>query len=634
MKFKIFFLIIITINFFSCSSPIIRNGNWINTNIAGNYLEEKPSVKDDFYQAINYEHFINAKENNEYTGMGYNEINNIISENLRQLNEENNLDLLNEKKKFVDLYRMMINWKDRDFKGIEPILPIIKKIQSIRTLDEISELLKDDEARLFFPLKVNLRNSDGLNHIPEIEISYLFNQEVDCYFDFYKYLLSRIGYTEKVIQELIINAYNFENQYSVNLKKGNVSYSRLLYANQIDKEYKNLPLKDYLYYSGIPDLCYKIKKSDEMKSLDAIFTENNIESVKSLWICKVLINSAALLDSETFNQYMILNEKLYGQGFSKYDDTIPVKILNTYVPEFLGKIWCTEFCSEELFRDVENLALEILEKYKQIISEWAWLNTGSRYNLIELLNKTKVIAGHSSFYDYSNLELTENLYSSIMSIIIYEKKLYAKKCYLDFDKYEWTVAPQVFNAFYNGANNSINIHAGYIYGIKYNSQLSIEEKYATLGYVIAHEISHVFSLPDENGVIYQRLNKTDHEELEKKLNLLADYFSTFEIVDGIKCNGTLCKGEIGADLFGLNAVINLAKTNKSFDYELFFLTLAEEYYYVTSEQIMVINNDRDTHPPHYLRVNAIIQQFDEFYETYNIKWWNGMYLSHKKRMRF
>ena len=139
---------------------------------------------------------------------------------------------------------------------------------------------------------------------------------------------------------------------------------------------------------------------------------------------------------------------------------------------------------------------------------------------------------------------------------------------------------------------------------------------------------------DENGVIYQRLNKTDHEELEKKLNLLADYFSTFEIVDGIKCNGTLCKGEIGADLFGLNAVINLAKTNKSFDYELFFLTLAEEYYYVTSEQIMVINNDRDTHPPHYLRVNAIIQQFDEFYETYNIKWWNGMYLSHKKRMRF
>ena len=86
---------------------------------------------------------------------------------------------------------------------------------------------------------------------------------------------------------------------------------------------------------------------------------------------------------------------------------------------------------------------------------------------IDTLNKTKVIAGHSSFYDYSNLELTENLYSSIMSIIIYEKKLYAKKCYLDFDKYEWTVAPQVFNAFYNGANNSINIHAGYIYGIKY-----------------------------------------------------------------------------------------------------------------------------------------------------------------------
>ncbi len=628
MKRRIYFFLILVIILFSNSCS--NKTQWLNTNIERNVLPKKPSEKDDFYQAINYECFINSTENN----VGVDSLNKIILDNLRQLNEDYNIGLSTEKKTLIDLYRMSIDWKSRDLNGINSIIPIIKTIQSIRTLEEINELLKDDEARLFFPLKLNLRNSDGLNHIPEVEIVYLFSKEVDCYFDFYKYLLGRLGYTENTIQELVINAYNFENQYSEKLKKENVYDSRLIYANQINIEYKNLPLKDYLYNSGIPDLCYKIKFSDEMKILDSIFTENNIESIKALWICKLLMNSAALLDSETFNQYMSLNEKLYGQSFSIYDEDISVKILNTYVPEFLGKIWCSEFCSEDVFKDVKNLAEKILEQYKKIISGWTWLNIGSKYNLIELLNQTKVITGHSGFNDYSNLELTGNFYSSIMNVIIYEKKLYARKCYLDLDKYEWTLAPQVFNAFYNGANNSINIHAGYIYGLNYNSQLSVEEKYATLGYVIAHEISHVFSLPGENGVIYQRLNKTDHEELEKRLNLLADYFSTFNIIDDVKCNGTLCKGEIGADVFGLNAVINLARENKNFDYKLFFKTIAAENFFVTSEQIIRINNEKDTHPPYYLRVNAIVQQFDEFYEAYNIKKWNGMYLSPKKRMRF
>ena len=114
---------------------------------------------------------------------------------------------------------------------------------------------------------------------------------------------------------------------------------------------------------------------------------------------------------------------------------------------------------------------------------------------------------------------------------------------------------------------------------------------------------------------------------------LSNYFSTFEILDGIKCNGSLCKSEIGADFFGLNVILKLAKGYKDFDYKLLFKTIAENNFYTTSEQIIRINHIKDFHPPNYLRVNAIVQQFDEFYEAYNIKWWDGMYLAPKKRIR-
>ena len=116
--------IIIELLFF-CSITGCSNKGWLNTNIKGNVLQNKPSVKDDFYQAINYEYCINAKENKEYIGGGYNEIIKIITENLSQLNEEYNTDLLTEKNNFIALYRMTIDWKSRDLNGIKPIIPVM-----------------------------------------------------------------------------------------------------------------------------------------------------------------------------------------------------------------------------------------------------------------------------------------------------------------------------------------------------------------------------------------------------------------------------------------------------------------------------------------------------------------------------
>ncbi len=40
----------------------------------------------------------------------------------------------------------------------------------------------------------------------------------------------------------------------------------------------------------------------------------------------------------------------------------------------------------------------------------------------------------------------------------------------------------------------------------------------------------------------------------------------------------------------------------------------------------------EAHPAVYLRVNSVIQQFDEFYETYDIKEGDMMYLSPEDRI--
>ena len=97
-------------------------------------------------------------------------------------------------------------------------------------------------------------------------------------------------------------------------------------------------------------------------------------------------------------------------------------------------------------------------------------------------------------------------------------------------------------------------------------------------------------------------------------------------------NGTLVQGEAIADMAGMKAMLRLAKTIPGFDYKKFFESFASNWrgiYPVEFEQFL---NYNDPHPKFYQRTNVTVQQFDEFYETYDIKPGDNMYLAPEERI--
>ena len=213
----------------------------------------------------------------------------------------------------------------------------------------------------------------------------------------------------------------------------------------------------------------------------------------------------------------------------------------------------------------------------------------------------------------------------------YEKKIQAKKCYKDVDKYEWLMPPQVYNAYYN--TGSINILAGFIFGNHYDIHDPIEIKYGMMGTLIAHEISHLFSQSSADGDMRRLLNLKDHEQLDKRITFMSEYFNTLEIFDGVNCNGTFCKGEIGADIFAMSTILKMAEEKPDFDYKLFFESYAKTWFSKYPEKTLRILHETDNHPHPFLRVNAIVQQFEEFYQAYGIKRGDGMYLAPENRFK-
>ena len=83
---------------------------------------------------------------------------------------------------------------------------------------------------------------------------------------------------------------------------------------------------------------------------------------------------------------------------------------------------------------------------------------------------------------------------------------------------------------------------------------------------------------------------------------------------------------------GIKSVLHVARNLPGFDYDEFFRAFARQYAQQTTNESELGVVRGDMHPLPFHRINIILQQYDEFIETYDIKPGDGMYLSPEKRV--
>ena len=205
------------------------------------------------------------------------------------------------------------------------------------------------------------------------------------------------------------------------------------------------------------------------------------------------------------------------------------------------------------------------------------------------------------------------------------------------DKELWNINILSTNAYYDPTNNSINIIPGFFCDATYRSDMSIEEKYGALGSVIGHEISHAFDTNgaqyDANGNVKDWWSEEDYDSFMDRADKLVGYFDNVVAFDDeTPIKGQLIQTEAIADMAGFKCMLLMAKKIDGFDYDKFFRANAKLWARAGTLEYMEKCALTDPHPLHYLRSTATIQQFDEFYETYDIKEGDGMYLAPEKRI--
>ena len=674
-KINIFIAIIfvmifaMTANAKEIKNEIKNERPWLNSNILGRAAEfEIPDKKDDFYLSTNYDWIKNAKLKPGYSRNGsFSELQYELDAALRALMTDETLtghdaDLVR------NLYSIWLDWDSRNKNGLGNLKSHIEAVEKIKTLDELSEYFKSDECKFYGSLIVDfglgLDNDDPNFYNIEIGATSLMLGDSAEYKkltangarvkkmaeSISTFMLKKLGYNDDESKKILDRAYEFEKSISDSMMTVEEIESpeaiKKMYTNPVTLE-KIRELSPVFPFAEILE-AYKVF-SDRMnlqqpkwlKALNELYNENQLENIKSYLIRNIARSEITKIDEESYREYQRLSRERLGIKESAPDNEIAANFVHDKLLTPLSKIYVEKYITPEMKQDVTNIINETIAYYREMLKDETWLSEQTREKAIEKLEAiTPRVAYPEKWRDYSNLKIekTDTLETALDKLNKFGWENFYSKLNTKIDREMWGDSDIIIvNSYYSPSKNEIFIISGILSGDFYGANRSREENLGAIGAVIGHELSHAFDTSgaqfDKNGAIKDWWLPEDYKKFQARADKLIKYLSEMKVTpEGEIYNGALVQTETIADMAGIKAMLGIAAKDPNFDYDKFFKAYARIWSNIMTRERLDFLLKSDVHALPYIRVNAVVQQYEEFYKTYGIKTGDDMYLAPENRV--
>jgi putative endopeptidase len=389
-----------------------------------------------------------------------------------------------------------------------------------------------------------------------------------------------------------------------------------------------------------------------MVELNTFLKTTPIEDLKTMIRWSTLNNAAGMLTTEMEKaNWDFYSKTLNGAKKQQPADERALGTVDGAVGEAIGQLYVEAKFPPEAKAKAEKMIKNIIAAFQDRIKALDWMTEETKLKAIEKLDKFTVkIAYPDEWEDYSKLQIKEgNSYAKNMLAVA---EWATQKNYSEInepvDKKEWGMAPQTVNAYFNPLNNEIVFPAAILQPPFYNYTADDAVNYGGIGAVIGHEISHAFDDSgarfDGDGNLNNWWTEKDLEEFTKRGDALAAQYSEIEVLDGVFINGKFTLGENIGDLGGvLGAYDGLQRSFKEngrpadidgFTAEQrFFMSWATVWRTLMREEALRTRIKTDPHSPGMYRATQPLKNIDAFYEDFDIKEGDAMYLAPEKRVR-
>lgn len=575
--------------------------------------------------------------------------------------------------KIGSLYNLMMDSVRLNREGWAPLKPTLARIAAIKNTREYqivtAALDRNGEGTMMFGIGVDADQRNAAWNLVNIgqgglglgTRDYYVSDDPDkkkvleAYKTYLTHLFQLVGNDEAKAKSKMQKVLDIETEIAkasydeVKLRDVDGNYHKMSYTELVD-QFPGIDWGNVMLASGMPAIdSIDVAQPEPIHEVEKILADTPLEDLKTYAEAKVISGASSQLSDAFRKEAFQLSAALSGVRQDRPRWKRAVGLVSGTLGEAIGKLYVEKYFPESSKKKMLDLIHNLQTALAQRIDAATWMGSATKAQAKDKLQNFIIKIGYpDKWKDYSGLQVVDSLslYENLQHIARWATDKYiAEKVNRKVDKMEWGMTPQTINAYYNPTTNEICFPAAILQPPFFDPNADDAVNYGAIGGVIGHEMSHGFddqgSQFDKNGNQHDWWTAQDKKNFNARTKVLADNFSHFEVLPGVKINGEQTLGENIGDNGGLNiaftALQNSMKqhpltTIDGFTPEQrFFLAWGRVWASNMTPEVIRYLITADVHSPNMARVNAALPQIDAWYKAFGVKKGDKLFLPKNKR---
>lgn len=575
--------------------------------------------------------------------------------------------------KIGSLYNLLMDSVRLNREGWRPIKPTLDKIAAIKNRKEYqlvcAQLDRNGESTMMFGIGAGADQKDSEWNLVAVgqgglglgERDYYLSDDaqnkrvLEAYKQYLKKLFTLTGADEATAEKKTQAVIAIETEIAkasydkVKQRDIDANYHKMTYT-QLISDFPGIDWGNVFLASGFPAFDYvDVGQPEPIHAVEKILAETPLDDLKTYAQAKVISGATSKLSDDFRKASFELRKAMVGSKQDQPRWKRAVAVVSDRLGEAIGKMYVERYFPESSKKRMLELVRNLQTALAQRIDEATWMGEATKAQAKDKLSNFIVKIGYpDKWKNYDGLQVNDSLslYENLCNISRWATDDYiAKRVNKKVDKTLWQMTPQTINAYYDPSTNEICFPAAILQPPFFDPNADDAVNYGAIGGVIGHEMSHGF---DDQGSQFDKYGNQrnwwtaqDKKSFDARTKVLADWFSSFDVLPGIKVNGKQTLGENIGDNGGLNISFR-ALQNSMKEHPLavkdgftpeqrFFLAWGRVWASNMTDEVVKYLLTVDVHSPNYARVNAALPMIDAWYKAFNVKKGDKMFVPKKKR---
>lgn len=575
--------------------------------------------------------------------------------------------------KIGSLYNLLMDSVRLNREGWRPIKPTLDKIAAIKNRKEYqlvcAQLDRNGESTMMFGIGAGADQKDSEWNLVAVgqgglglgERDYYLSDDaqnkrvLEAYKQYLKKLFTLTGADEATAEKKTQAVIAIETEIAkasydkVKQRDIDANYHKMTYTKLIS-DFPGIDWGNVFLASGFPAFDYvDVGQPEPIHAVEKILADTPLDDLKTYAEAKVISGATSELSDDFRAASFELRKAMVGSKQDQPRWKRAVAVVSDRLGEAIGKMYVEKYFPESSKKRMLELVHNLQTALAQRIDEATWMGADTKAQAKDKLSNFIIKIGYpDKWKSYDGLQVNDSLslYENLSNISRWATDEYiAKRVNKKVDKSLWQMTPQTINAYYDPSTNEICFPAAILQPPFFDPNADDAVNYGAIGGVIGHEMSHGF---DDQGSQFDKYGNQrnwwtaqDKKNFDARTKVLADWFSSFDVLPGMKVNGKQTLGENIGDNGGLNISFR-ALQNSMKEHPLavkdgftpeqrFFLAWGRVWASNMTDEVVKYLLTVDVHSPNYARVNAALPMIDAWYKAFNVKKGDKMFVPKNKR---